>query len=180
MKNSIILLLLFPVLFFSQVENFTANNRQLSWGKIYETSLSKNDLINILKSSGKFSITSEDDNSIFGSTKNIMADYKGAGFTTMGTTIYVQNSSIGSNFKIDFKENKYRVTINNIILTELVSPIGSFLKTQDPNIALEMYVLKNGKDEFRGTFEKRDAKIFNYTFTNLFDFSKYKKSPDNW
>lgn len=45
---------------------------------------------------------------------------------------------------------------------------------------IEIYTLKNGKDEFRKTFEQRDARIYNYTFSNFFDFSKYRKSEDNW
>lgn len=177
MKHFIIFLLLLPCLYLAQKENFTSVNRQIQWQKVYETSFSQNEILSIIKNSGKFTNIFTDNDSLTGSFSDLMADYKGAGSTTMGTTIYVQNSSINANFKIDFKEGKYRVTITNILLNELMDLGLGISNTKSP---IENYTLKNGKDEFRKTFEQRDARIYNYTFTNFFDFSKYRKSEDNW
>lgn len=93
----------------------------MQWQKVYETSFSQNEILSIMKNSGKFTNIFNDNDSLTGSFSDLMADYKDAGSTTMGTTIYVQNSSINANFKIDFKEGKYRVTITNILLNELMN-----------------------------------------------------------
>lgn len=107
-----------------------------------------------------------------------MADYKGAGFSGMSTTIDVQNSTISGKVKMDFKEGRYRVTVSNLILTELYN-IGSG-SGNNKKLPFEYYVLKNNKSDFTSTYLKRDSKIYDYTFSNLFDFSKLKKTSDNW
>ena len=43
---------------------------------------------------------------------------------------------------------------------------------------LSYYALKNS--QIRKGFLNSDAKIYDYTFSNLFDFSKYKIKSEDW
>ncbi|MDP9961268.1 hypothetical protein [Chryseobacterium lathyri] len=163
---------------FAQVSNFSLDNSQVQWQKVYETTLTQEEIISLAKDSGKFSVQNGNNENFSGSISELMADYKGAGYSGMSTTFYVQNSTISGKIKIDLKEDRYRVTVSNIVLTELYN-IG-FGSGNNKKVPFEYYVLRNNKSDFTSTFLKRDSKIYDYTFSNLFDFSKYKKTNNDW
>src|SRR5690606_2732900 len=117
MKRLILIFTFLSQLTFAQNNyNFSIQNNQIEWQKIYETNLTKNEVASILKTNGIFKNISFEENSITGNIEDISADYKGAGSTGMTTSIYVQNSTIAGKFQREFKEGKYRVTMNGIYL----------------------------------------------------------------
>ncbi|MFL9834966.1 hypothetical protein [Chryseobacterium terrae] len=167
--------LLFFLLFissFAQISNFSIDNGQIHWQKIYESKLNKTDLLHFLKSSNKFSDLSESENSIYGITKNLKVDFKK--FSNY-PSIFVQHTTIISKFIIDFKENKYRVTVKDIIIHDPTNE-DNRLNLRDVN--LERYCLKNNNTEFNSRFISTNAKFYDVTFFNLFNFGKEKNSQD--
>ncbi|MHC6200328.1 hypothetical protein [Elizabethkingia miricola] len=179
-----ILLLALSTVAYGQLEGFTSNNRQVIWQNIYETSLSFDNIKDVIsKNKGIFKDIAFSENSIDGLIENVDADYKGAGYTFMGTDILLSNSAIQSHFTIDYKEGKYRVTLSKIeFKTKNTINAGYGLNMMSSNgvNTLEPVALRNGKDEFKSGFEGKFSKTLNYTFKNLFELTKYKKSEDNW
>ena len=98
----------------------------------------------------------------------------------MNTSIYVQNSTFTGQFQLEFKEGKYRVTMNGINLKNSNNLSGSGISIMSANSIqpLSNYAVKNS--QFRKGYLKSDAKIYDYTFSNVFDFSKYSKKSEGW
>lgn len=181
MKRLILIFTFFAQLTFSQNNyNFSIQNNLVEWQKVYETNLTKNDIESILKTNGIFKNIDFGENSITGYIENISADYKGAGSTGMNTSFYVQNSTIAGQFQLEFKEGKYRAIINGINLktTNNLSGGGISVMSANSTQPLSDYAIKNS--QFRKGYLKSDAKIYDYTFSNLFDFSKYQKKSEDW
>lgn len=110
-------------------------------------------------------------------------DYKGAGNTYMGTPIYLNENNIYSaNFNLEHKEGKYRVTISNIKLKGLKTTVlsGGFGLSDDGIEYLESYALTNDKEKIKNRFQGRESKIIDWSFTQLFDITKYQIADDNW
>ncbi|WP_128124724.1 hypothetical protein [Chryseobacterium carnipullorum] len=59
---------------------------RFQWQKVYETTLTQEELMALVKDSGKFSKQSDNNENFSGSFSELMADYKGAGFSGMSTT----------------------------------------------------------------------------------------------
>jgi hypothetical protein len=180
------LLFLSTLVFFSyaksQENTFTINNKQVVWQKIYDSEKTIDEIKSILSNSGKASIKSNENGILYGDISDYMMDYKGAGNTRAGTPMYVSSSKFYGNFKVEFKTGKYRVTVTNIRLKgNSVSLYTSGVAiSNDGNENIESYALTNDKESFRGNFEGRASKIINYSFSQLFDVSKYSKTDDKW
>ncbi|STC92173.1 hypothetical protein [Chryseobacterium carnipullorum] len=69
MKKILYLFLLSPLFLYSQIENFSIVNNQILWQKVYESKLTKSEVIHLLKSSNKFSELSDNENTIYGATQ---------------------------------------------------------------------------------------------------------------
>ncbi|WP_407532955.1 hypothetical protein [Elizabethkingia anophelis] len=186
-----ILLLTFVIIssyVFCQDKMFYTNNKQVVWENIFKTDKSIQEIKSILNSSGKIKFNGETENSLNGDINDFVMDYKGAGYTLMGTPNYLnQSNKFYATFKLDTKEGRYRVVITNIrskgnklSLYTGGSGLGMGLSGSGEN-NIEDFVLKNDRETFRGGFTGRESKIIDYSFTNLFDVSKYQNiSNDNW
>lgn len=183
MKTLLLFLGMISSFAFGQTENFKVANQQIEWQKIYESDKSSAELISTLKGTGKFKISEESATAISGTFENVQADYKGAGFTTVGTNIAILNSTIQGYFAVDFKDGKYRVTLKNLN-TKAISTIGQdlIIPIMEANAlySFEYLGLKKGTDDFNSTFKNKPIKVYDYTFTNLFDLSKHENKNDNW
>jgi len=160
--------------------NLSTQNNQIEWQKVFETKMTRQEIESILKSNGIFKNLHFLENSVTGEIENITADYKGAGNSGLTTSFYVQNTTISGQFIIDFKEGKYRASLNGINLKTTNNLSGGDITIMSANAVqpLSYYALK--KSQFRKGFLNSDAKIYDYTFSNLFDFSKYKIKSEDW
>lgn len=178
------MLLIISIFAFSQDLSFRINNKQVEWEKIFNTEKKLSNIKSTLLLSGKLKFISETENSLIGEFGDFLMDYKGAGFTQMGTPMYLNsNNRYSANFKIDIKEGKYRVTIFNIKFKGMQMSLysGGVGMSGNNENNIEEYLLKNNKEQFKGSFNDKPYKILDYSFTNLFDVSKYQNtSNDNW
>ena len=160
--------------------NFTTQNNQIEWQKVLEINMTRNEIESILKSNGIFKNVNFSENSITGEIENLNADYKGAGISSFYTFFYIQNTTISGHFIIDFKQGKYRTLLNAINLKTSNDLSGGGINIMSANAVqpLFYYALKNS--QIRKGFLNSDAKIYDYTFSNLFDFSKYKLKSEDW
>lgn len=181
MNKMLLLFSLIPFFAFSQENyNFLINNNQLEWQKIYESKMTKVEIENILKSNGMFKDLTIEENIIKGYVENIPPDYKGAGKSQMSTTFYVLNSTINTFFMIEFKEEKYRVSLNNINLRGINDfKVGNVVAMSANSLRpLSEFAIKNSK--LRSHFLSADANTYNYSLSNLFDFGKYQIKTTEW
>jgi len=114
-------------------------NGKLVWQKIYETELTKKQLTQNIKNSGNFKNLESNESGIIAEITNLTLDYKGYGSSEMSTPMYIARNSLNSIVQIEFKENKYRVTIKNIKLTR---NYGGALSSQGEMTDLEVFALK--------------------------------------
>ena len=78
---------------------------------------------------------------------------------------------------IEFKKEKYRVTVKNMqLINVLESPISKVGESEP----IETYALKKKNTAFKDMFLKDAATILNYTFNKIFDISKNVEDDDNW
>ena len=128
------------------VNNFQLDNTEIIWQKVFETKLTFEELKEKVKDSGLLDKIEIGDNKISGDLKPIDADFKGAGFTEMGTPIYISRSHFTGFTIVEFKDGKYRVTLKKIVLTQKYSDP---LTKQGEMTKLEFFGLKNGKNEMK-------------------------------
>lgn len=178
MKKLILLFaLIWSAMSFGQTDNFYNTDKKVSWEKIFETSKTFDQLLSSVKQSGNFSDIEVVEGRIIANFKNIVPKYREAGYTLMGTSMYLSNGIFFGNATIDFKEGKYRVIVSNIKMTYKVPTMN--MSMTDQTGGLEEVALKRNSD-FRTSFFSKDSKILNYTFTELFTFESTKKTADNW
>ena len=159
----------------SETNNFKIDNGKLVWQKVYETELTKNELIGELKSSGNFKNIEENENGILTEIENLSLDFKGYGSSEMSTPMYIARNSVNSFVQIEFKEKRYRVTIKNIKLTR---KYDDALSEQGEITDIEVFALKKRNTKFKSSFLKKPAKIINFTFEQITELKKTEK--DKW
>ncbi len=181
MKKLLLLITLFSLPLFAQKQHsFIFENNQLEWVKVFESSLSKSDIEKIIKTKGVFKDLNFDDKLINGSVENIKCDYETLGKSKWFTSFYIQNTNVSFSFYIRFKEGRYRVVLNNINLKTIDELSTSDITVMSVNGVNQLSTYAIKKTKFRKSFLKSDAEIYEFTFTNLFNFNNYKKNSDDW
>jgi hypothetical protein len=181
MKKIFTLTLLLTILFITSygqetVNNFQVDNSEIIWQKVFETPLTFEDLTEKVKDSGLLDKMEIGNKKITGDLNAIDANFKGAGFTEMGTPMYISRSHFSGFTILEYKDGKYRLTLKQIELTQKYSDP---LTKQGEITKLEFFGLKNGKNEMTSAFKRSPSLILNHTFTNKFDF-KDTQSKDDW
>ena len=134
---------------------------EITWQKVFETQLTFEKLIEEIKDSGLIDGVEIGDNKMSGELRAIDADFRSAGYTEMGTPMYISRSHFTGFVIFEFKDGKYRVTIKKIVLTQKYTDP---LTKQGQMTSLEFFALKNGKNEMTNAFRKSPSLILNHTF----------------
>lgn len=158
------------------INNFQVDNSEIIWQKVFETPLNFEILVEKVKDSGLLDKIEIGDNKISGELKAIDADFKGAGFTEMGTPMYISRSHFTGFTILEFKDGKYRLTLKKIVLTQKYSDP---LTKQGEKANLEFFGLKGGKNEMTNAFKKSPSLILNHTFLKKFAF-KDNQTKNDW
>ena len=177
--KSILLFLFSTVLIsfnLSETNNFGIENGQVIWQKVYETNLTHSQIISQIKSSGDFKNISENDESLSAEIDQLSLDFKGFGISEMSTPIYVARSYINAFVLIEFKENRYRVSIKNI---KLVQKYDDALSKAGETTDIELFALKKQNTEFKSNFLNKPSGIIDFTFQKITDFNQ-AISEDKW
>jgi len=157
------------------VNNFSIENNKVIWQKVYDTSMSFEQLSKSVTESGLFENLVIDENKITGQLKIISADYKGAGYYEMTTPMYVVRSFFDGFVLIEYKDSKYRANFKNIMLTQ---KFDDPIVKQGSKTHIEFYALKRDKQNFASLFTKSASLILDYTFSKTFTFTMPDKNPD--
>ena len=150
-----------PFLVLSQ-NNFASNSNKLSWQNVYETSLSSADFFNSVKTKKNFIDCNYDGDILYGTTPfiDIIKDHSGM--------VIFARYDIQLTYKIEFKVDKYRVTI-----TDLVWDSTDFNDTTN----FEELLLKKRDGTIRGANKyQKYLKALDLELTKIFTY----KTPDGW
>ena len=169
MKLPLLLFFIFSTIYFNQTEteNFLIENNQVVWQKIYETELSKESLVNKIRTNGKFENINVTENGLTAEIKDLSIDYKGYGESEMSTPMYLSRSAVKVFCMVEFKDKKYRVTFKNI---KFIQKYDDVLSKMGEVNEIETFALSKKNTEFKSSFLKKPSKILNYTFSNQTDF----------
>jgi len=149
------------------INNFAIEDGEVIWRKVFQTVLTFEQLTEKVRDSGLFEKTELGDNKLTGVLRNIDADFKGAGFSEMGTPIYIARSHFSAFAVIEFKDGKYRVTLKRIVLTQ---KYDDGVSKQGEQSSLDTYALKTAMGEMKPAFKKSPSLILDHTFTTEFSF----------
>ena len=109
-------------------------------------------------------------------------EYSGSEFRGKSTTTNIKNSTDFTCFIIiELKENKYRVTIKDIIFEPINSGVnyGGIVSTSSKSYSFEYYVVNVEKNEFKNNKRTKDSlKSFDFDFDKFFTYKKPEKSSD--
>lgn len=158
----LLFILLFTVVLNAQ-HDFKIESNDLYWQKVYESDLTKEDILTALKTSGKFENVESIGNSIVADILKFPLDLGGR--SRMNFPIYMTTSNFIGKVTIDFKDGRYRVTVRNIQLLEIMSNMRMAIDMQK----LEVYATKG--NEFKPRFERNDVNVFQDNFESLFELS---------
>jgi len=155
----------------SESENFYLAENAVSWKKVYETTKSKQEVINYFKESGLFWSTETVADTLFCKLKAQHVDETKTGVA--GVPAIVNKTAFKGLVRIELKDKKYRVIFSNIILVG----DGEILKKGEEQ-TFEYNFLTKENTEYRPGFLKKPNSIYNITFSDLFEIASKKK--DDW
>lgn len=160
----------------SETDNFEIENGQLIWQKVFNTDLTKEQFINEIKSSGQFDNIIENNKNFTAEINQLSLDFKGYGVSEMSTPIYIARSYLKAFVLIEFKEQRYRVTLKSI---KLVQKHEDALSKVGETTNIELFALKKRNTEFKSTFLNKSSKIMDFTFQKITNFNGAAKE-DKW
>lgn len=155
----------------SESENFYLSASEISWKKVYETTKTKQELMDYFKASGLFWSTETIADTMFCKLKPQHVDETKTGVA--GVPAIVNKTAFKGLVRIELKDKKYRVIFKNIILVG----DGEILKKGEEQ-SFELNFLTKEFTEYRPGFLKKPNSIYNTTFSELFEIKT--KAKEEW
>ncbi len=161
----------------SESDNFIVKNGQVIWQKIYDTNLTKKQLVEAIKTSGYFEdVTIVNEKKMTAKINQLSPDHKAYGLSHLSTPSLISDNNIKAFVIIEFKDKQYRVTLKSIKLIDNLHDTnfsGSIL------MDIELAILNKKHTTFRDYFFKKSSKILDFTFRKITDFNKMIED-DTW
>lgn len=159
---------------YAQSNNFDVSEGNLYWQKVYNVGLSHDDLLNIIVNNGNFVDINDGDVITFRLIRG-KVNVEDYGYKRMAVPMYVVNYDVSCFVTIQNKEDRYRVTVDNIVLVRNVTTRMGKEGEEEP---IETWAVKRGS--LSDGFSKEPATIYNGYFSNLFHFQKKSYIDDEW
>lgn len=181
MKKIFLLLLFMPLLGYSQYDNnnFKIEGSEFIWQKIFETKLTFDEVIKEVRSKGELNINDIDSNgnSVSGTFSEIRPDVKGSGMKDMTTPMYASRTVMSGNFRIDYKDGRYRATVSRVKVVFMDQM--QITRTVNDYSWLAYYAVANNKLDNK--FIRKGSRPFDFTFNRMFDTSvPVVNNTDDW
>ena len=160
---------------FAQVNNFSVTEEgKAYWQKVYETAISHEDLLNIIVNDGNF-VDINDGDVITFRMNRAEIDVTKYGFTRMSVPMYVVNYDVSCFVTIQLKDDRYRVTVDNITL---VRNMTTRMGKEGEEEAIETWAVKKG--ELSSGFTKIPSAVYDQFFSNRFRFQNKSYLDNEW
>lgn len=171
MQNRLKLIITFILLFITvgvyaqaQDQNFYLNDGKISWQKAYATEKSKEEVYAYFENSELFSVVKLEKNQVVAKLNPHAVDPNITGVA--GVPPIVNKTDFAGDVMIEYraKEKDYVVSFMNMVFVGR----GDFLKKKERQAFEEQFVSKSNY-KYRPGFLKRPKKVYNTTFTPLFE-----------
>jgi len=149
-------------------------NGLIYWQKIIESQLTSKQIKGLINESGYFINITDAEDKILCDLKPYKANYQAYGYSNMKAPFYISRSLVGGNVIFEFKEDKYRVTIKNIVFTQNIE--DTFSKQGEVE-TFESWVL-NKSQKIKPAFFTDGSDILNKDFIIKTTFITEKEN--NW
>lgn len=152
---------------------FDKSNKTVSWEKVFQMDsiISQTDIKSFYLTNSTVKIIQENDLGIIAELVPDIVDYRKYGYKWASTPVYFNSCQIVGNILVEFKQNRYKVTINKIGFRDksgIVVPKG------------EVFVKLDGSTSFKDdlTIRTRNKLVFeilNRYFIDKFTYKKLQK-----
>ena len=160
---------------FAQVNNFSvAEDGKAYWQKVYDVAISHEDLLNIIVNDGNF-VDINDGNVITFRMNPVEIDVTEYGYTRMSVPMYVVNYNVSGLVTVQLKDDRYRVTVDNITL---VRNLTTRMGKEGEEEAIETWAVKKG--QLTSGFSKIPSAVYDQYFSNRFRFQNKSYIDDEW
>lgn len=150
--------------------NMQMQDRSVSWQKVYENPITPEAMRAHLLQQGTVKAIDSLPNALLVTIEGLPMDYKGAGGTEMGTSMYLSRSLWQLVARVAFKDGRYRVTASQ--MRGVFDYGAGILQQQGSTTLLEDAALRKRGTEFRPGFLKNDAPIIDHTLTRFFTYTE--------
>ncbi len=159
----------------AQVNNFGVSEDGMTyWQRVYDIPISHDEMLNIIINDGNF-VDINDGNVITFRLIRGKLDVTDYGYSRGAVPMYVVNYDVSCFVTIQLKEDRYRVTVDNIaLIRNLTTRMGK----EGEEEALETWSVKNG--QLSSGFQKKPSEIYDKYFTNLFQFHNKTYIGEDW
>lgn len=159
----------------AQINNFSvADNDKLIWQKVFESTLSYDDIYNLIVNNGSFTDIVNNNGIITCSIKPTTIDVKTFGYSRGSVPMYVVTYDLTGFVSIQVKDGRYRVTVENFVMicnTDGLSKIGD-------ETNLETWAVRNGN--LTKGFSKIPSDIYNRFLTEKFTLKEKSYLDNEW
>jgi hypothetical protein len=166
----------------TQISNFYVNNSDVIYIKVFDVSDTTNLKFNItkqLKSTANITNIQEYESYLTADISNMAIDYKKHGGSSLIIPMIVTNG-INGKMTVDFKNGKYRVTIQGIEFINNLSIYTSGIEMEGSNQPMKNLILNKERTEIKNTKKWLDVLGFlDKHFVDTFTF-KSTSNIDIW
>lgn len=174
-KLAFLLILLWTISSMAQVNNFSIVDGRLIWQNVFETQLDQDRIEKLIIESGQFTDIVNTGDRITFFCPRTKVNYEQFGYKWGNTPVYVSSHDIAFFCTIQFKEGRYRATLERIIGIENRT---DKLYHDGDSRPLDAFAIKEG--EFRDIFTRKPSEIYNKLFLMLLDFQEKTILGDDW
>ena len=158
-----------------QTNNFNVSeDGKVYWQKVYDTFLDRETLLDVIINDGNFLDINDSDVITFRFFRKRI-NVEEFGYDRGAVPMYVVLYDVSGFVTIQYKEGRYRTTIDNIVM---VKNITTSLGKEGEEQPLEAAAVSDGK--LKKSFSKTPAKIYDAYFSKLFQFQKKSYIDDEW
>lgn len=169
MRRLILILAFIAVCWSASAQSFIIEDGKITWQKVYNTDLSHQEIIKSLYASNHCSdIIVLDSSFVTGVMRPTFYDCKAYDISYMRSPMYITQSLLGpAHFVLQIKDNRYRVTLQDIRLT---SSDTSYSNTQIESVAFI-------DGELSGDFRRMAIPMYHDILSRIFTLTKI---DDEW
>lgn len=149
---------------------------QLIWQKVYESPANATQYHEMLFNSGKFSDIAELNGKITCWLNEAPIDYKQAGYDIGQVSMFVRDGNFKCFATIQFKEGKYRVTLEQI---QIIQRYDTTLSKKGEITYLDRYAI-NRKGTFNKMVENNSLVVLDALFKSMFEYKQATHLNDEW
>lgn len=103
-----------PTLAYAQELEIDNDNKVVTWSKIYDTSMTQDDILEYILAYDCLDNVVTHGNMIAGDIPPVMLDYRTAGYSSMKVATYILNYHFSGRVIIHFKEGRYKIEVVNM------------------------------------------------------------------